>query len=133
MGRPEENSLTQSETYMDPRQLSFFANKLKLQRRDLCQGQILFDEQEAFEVVQPDWIDEAAAKSQLELNWAHRTRIERLVLEIDEALARIREGSYGYCSISGEVIGIERLLALPTAKFCVETQEYFERRRKLYR
>jgi RNA polymerase-binding protein DksA len=47
--------------------------------------------------------------------------------EIDAALARIEEGTYGVCERCGEPIGDERLDALPWAKLCIEDKRKQER------
>jgi len=52
--------------------------------------------------------------------------------KIEQALARIADGSYGYCEETGEVIGIPRLLARPTATLSVEAQTRRELKQKLY-
>ncbi|WP_309137400.1 MULTISPECIES: TraR/DksA family transcriptional regulator [Chromobacterium] len=49
---------------------------------------------------------------------------------IDQALQRIRDGSYGYCAVSGEPIGIDRLQAQPTATLSRAAQEKLEARQK---
>jgi len=56
---------------------------------------------------------------------AHR----KLMRDIDEALRKIREGTYGVCEECGEEISEKRLIILPTATLCVsckETREQFE-------
>lgn len=56
---------------------------------------------------------------------------EKLQLQrIDQALQRIRDGSYGYCAVSGEPIGIDRLKAQPTATLSRAAQEKLEARQK---
>lgn len=52
--------------------------------------------------------------------------------EIESALRRIKEGTYGYCEETGEAIDIERLQAIPTAKFCLDSQEKQERNKAMY-
>ena len=64
---------------------------------------------------------------EMELELAEHDR-ERL-LEIDEALHRIEDGSYGVCLESAEEIPYERLRAVPTAKYTLRCQEILERRR----
>lgn len=78
-----------------------------------------------------DLIDQSAdlTERELELELAEHDR-ERL-LEIEEALQRIEEDSYGVCLESGEEIPFERLKAVPTAKYTVRCQEILERRRYL--
>ena len=54
----------------------------------------------------------------------NRNNLEKSLLrEVEEALARIREGTYGVCQECGEPISPKRLQALPWAKFCVRCQE----------
>ncbi|WP_226680910.1 TraR/DksA family transcriptional regulator [Sutcliffiella horikoshii] len=52
---------------------------------------------------------------------------EKLLGEIDEALARIEEGTYGTCVDTGEEIPYERLEALPYAKRTAQAQEKFDK------
>ncbi len=47
---------------------------------------------------------------------------------VDAALARMHDGSYGTCADCGEPIAAPRLLAYPTATRCIDCQEAFERR-----
>ncbi len=50
-------------------------------------------------------------------------RDEDELTQIDNALRRIAEGTYGYSEISGKPIPVERLEALPTATTLVDEQE----------
>ena len=52
---------------------------------------------------------------------------EKLLGEIEEALARIEEGTYGTCVDTGEEIPYERLEALPYAKRTAPAQEKFDK------
>ncbi|MEA3321754.1 MAG: TraR/DksA C4-type zinc finger protein [Bacillota bacterium] len=52
---------------------------------------------------------------------------EKLLGEIEEALARIEEGTYGICVDTGEEIPFERLEALPYAKRTARAQEKFDK------
>lgn len=56
-----------------------------------------------------------------------------IVYEIDEALGRINNGTYGICELSGELIEPERLKVLPHARFCVKVQSEIEKGRTRYR
>jgi RNA polymerase-binding protein DksA len=47
-------------------------------------------------------------------------RAEEYVLEIDEALARVENGTYGFCTSCGADIPLERLRVLPTTPLCVD-------------
>lgn len=119
-------------SYLNANQLNFFASKLRNWRTDL--RRILNQAHNLADPVrQPDWVDEAATKSQLDLNWANRERATRLIQEIDAALKRIDTGDYGYCLESGEEIGIKRLLVMPIAKYGIVAQERLEKQRKSHR
>ena len=48
-------------------------------------------------------------------------------------MRRIDKGEYGWCEVSGEAIGINRLIARPIATMTVEAQEAHERREKISR
>lgn len=54
-----------------------------------------------------------------------------LIKEIDEALNRIEDGTFGVCPITGKPIKMERLRELPWAKYSIEAAREFERRRSL--
>lgn len=47
------------------------------------------------------------------------TQTAARVVEIDEALARLDDGTYGICAVCGEPIGVARLEARPTASRCI--------------
>jgi DnaK suppressor protein len=49
------------------------------------------------------------------------------VLEIDEALERLHQGTYGVCDVCGEPIGEQRLEVQPFTRYCIECKEDLER------
>lgn len=55
---------------------------------------------------------------------------QRTLYEIDEALKRIEEGTYGDCLSCGKKISTQRLKALPYASFCIDCQEKEEKKEK---
>jgi DnaK suppressor protein len=57
-------------------------------------------------------------------------RQQKYLEEIDEALERISEGTYGICKVTGELIKAERLEEVPVAKYSVKGKEILERRRR---
>ena len=59
-------------------------------------------------------------------------RSRKLISKIEQALRKIKEGTYGYCEETGEPIGIKRLLARPIASLCIEAQEKHERDEKIF-
>jgi DnaK suppressor protein len=71
----------------------------------------------------PDPNDRATQESEFGLELRTRDRERKLLKKIDQALARIDEGAYGFCEETGEEIGLKRLEARPVATLCVEAQE----------
>jgi len=54
----------------------------------------------------------------------------RMLREVDEALHKIRQDTYGLCESCGELINERRLEALPFARLCIKCQEQEEERAK---
>ncbi|MDP6776701.1 MAG: TraR/DksA family transcriptional regulator [Candidatus Latescibacteria bacterium] len=73
-----------------------------------------------------DPVDMAGFASSLELISAlgNNERVE--LAEIDHALAKIENGTYGLCEESGELINRLRLEAIPTARYTLEVQQKLE-------
>ncbi len=46
--------------------------------------------------------------------------LTRLLSDVDQALVRVGEGTYGTCESCGKPIGVERMEFRPTSRFCVE-------------
>ena len=74
----------------------------------------------------------ASSEPEWALN-ATRDRQRKLITKIESALRRIDEGDYGFCEVTGEPIGLGRLVARPIATMTVEAQEAHERREKISR
>jgi RNA polymerase-binding transcription factor DksA len=62
-----------------------------------------------------------------ELDESLEENAEHVLDEIDEALRRIDEGTYGRCAVCGREIPEERLAAIPYATLCVEDKRAQER------
>lgn len=80
-----------------------------------------------------DLADRATSETDRATELRTRDRQRKLIAKIDAAIARIEDGSYGYCEDTGEPIGLKRLDARPIATLSVEAQERHERREKAYR
>jgi DnaK suppressor protein len=80
-----------------------------------------------------DLADRATSETDRSLELRARDRQRKLIAKIDAALARIEDGSYGFCEETGEPIGLKRLEARPIATLSLEAQERHERREKVYR
>ena len=81
----------------------------------------------------PDPNDRATQESEFGLELRTRDRERKLLRKIESALARIEEGSYGYCEETGEEIGLKRLEARPVATLCLEAQERRELAERQFR
>ena len=81
----------------------------------------------------PDPNDRATQESEFGLELRTRDRERKLIRKISQALARIDEGSYGFCEETGEEIGLKRLEARPVATLCLEAQERRELAERQYR
>jgi DnaK suppressor protein len=81
----------------------------------------------------PDPNDRATQESEFGLELRTRDRERKLLKKIEQALSRIEDGSYGFCSETGEEIGLRRLEARPVATLTVEAQERRELAEKQYR
>ena len=78
----------------------------------------------------PDPNDRASQETDMSLELRSRDRERKLIKKIDEALARMDGGDYGFCEVCGVEIGIERLEARPTAELCIDCKTLDELREK---
>ena len=72
-----------------------------------------------------DW---AVADSLAELDIAGVRHALGELNDVDAALTRMRDGSYGVCTDCGDAIAPARLAAYPTATRCIECQQSWEAR-----
>ncbi|HZQ81902.1 MAG TPA: TraR/DksA C4-type zinc finger protein [Gaiellaceae bacterium] len=66
--------------------------------------------------------DLASATYDRELEEGLEEGVQQVIVDIDAALQRIEDGSYGTCEVCGEPIGAERLSAIPWARLCIDDQ-----------
>jgi DnaK suppressor protein len=125
---------TDKEPFMNERQRDYFRVKLVEWREDILKEaketlQHLQDESQNH----PDLADRASSETDRAIELRARDRQRKLISKIDAALARIDDGTYGYCEETGEPISIKRLEARPIATLSIEAQERHERRERVYR
>ena len=122
------------EDYMSDEQLEHFREILNAWKREL-----MFEVDRTVHHMQdeaanfPDPNDRATQESEFGLELRTRDRERKLLRKIDSALARIDDGSYGYCEETGEEIGLKRLEARPVATLCLEAQERRELAERQFR
>jgi DnaK suppressor protein len=80
-----------------------------------------------------DLNDRASSETDWGIELRTRDRQRKLIAKIDAALRRLDAGEYGYCEVTGDPIGLRRLIARPVATMTVEAQEAHERREKISR
>lgn len=82
---------------------------------------------------EPDLNDRASSETDWGIELRTRDRQRKLTAKISSALRRLDAGEYGYCEVTGDPIGLKRLIARPVATMTVEAQEAHERREKISR
>ena len=119
--------------YMNPAQLAFFKARLQQLEKDLLKnaGETTEHLREDTSVV-PDPADRATIEEEHALELRTRDRERKLLKKIEQSIARIDAGDYGYCDETGEPIGVGRLLARPTATVSLEAQQRCELKHKMF-
>ena len=78
----------------------------------------------------PDPNDRASQETDMSLELRSRDRERKLIKKIEEAIAKIDSGDYGFCETCGVEIGVQRLEARPTAALCIDCKTLDEIREK---
>ena len=119
--------------YMNEGQMAFFRLKLTQLKRDILASAGETTEHLREEtVVVPDPADRATIEEEHALELRTRDRERKLLKKIEQSIARIDAGDYGYCDETGEAIGVSRLLARPTATLSLEAQQRRELKQKMF-
>ena len=118
--------------YMNEQQLAFFKHRLQQMERELLQNADETTEHLRETVIVPDPADRATIEEEHALELRTRDRERKLLKKVQQSLARIEAGDYGYCEETGDPIGIPRLLARPTATLSLEAQQRREIKQKMF-
>jgi len=118
---------------MTKQELSYF-KKLLLQRRTALAGDLNHLEEGALRRSKDDaatldiskFADLASDNFEQDFTIGLIENSEETLREIDAALERIEEGTYGVCEESGEPIGKTRLKVIPWARLCIECKRRAE-------
>ena len=122
------------EEYMSPQQLNYFrVLLLDWKKSILTASEFTLQSLQEGPIREPDLNDRASSETDWGIELRTRDRQRKLIAKIDSALRRIDEGDYGWCEVTGEPIGINRLIARPIATMTVEAQQAHERREKVSR
>jgi DnaK suppressor protein len=101
---------TDKEPFMNEKQRQYFRAKLLAWKEDILKEardtlQHLQDENQNH----PDIADRASSETDRAIELRARDRQRKLIAKIDAAIARIDDGTYGYCEETGEPISLKRL------------------------
>lgn len=123
--------MRKGENYMSSKQLLHFRKILEGIKLELGQDidrtvHTMQDEATVF----ADPNDRASQESDMALELRNRDRERKLIKKIDETIAKIDSGDYGYCDSCGIEIGLKRLEARPTATLCIDCKTLDEIRER---
>lgn len=120
----EAQALAMPETdYMNSAQLDFFKSRLEAIEVELLNKAARADMEIAINNTGADPVDRASAEGEHRMALASRARDGEQLIEVRAAIMRIATRDYGYCSDTGEPIGVARLLVRPTTLLTTEAQQ----------
>ena len=124
----------ETEKYMCEKHKIFFRMKLQEWKKDLVKSnnEALYNGSMDDNSISADIVDQASSYTDKNVEMKAINRQIKLISEIDKALARIREDTYGYCLDTAEPIGLKRLMARPVAKYTIAAQEKHEKEEKVH-
>ncbi len=123
-----------TEKYMCEKHKVFFRMKLQERKKELVRAnnEALYNGSMDDNSISADIVDQASSYTDKNVEMKAINRQIKLISEIDKALARIREDTYGYCLDTAEPIGLKRLMARPVAKYTIAAQEKHEKDEKVH-
>ena len=123
-----------TEKYMCEKHKVFFRIKLQEWKKELIKSnnEALYNGSMDDNSISADIVDQASSYTDKNVEMKAINRQIKLISEIDKALARIREDTYGYCLDTAEPIGLKRLMARPVAKYTIAAQEKHEKDEKVH-
>ena len=126
---PKEN-----EKYMCEKHKVFFRIKLQEWKKELVKAnnEALYNGGMDDNSVSADIVDQASSYTDKNVVMKAINRQLKLISEIDKALLRIKDETYGYCLDTAETIGLKRLMARPIAKYTIAAQEKHENSEKVH-
>ena len=123
-----------TEKYMCEKHKVYFRIKLQDWKKELIKAnnEALYNGSMDDNSISADIVDQASSYTDKNVEMKAINRQIKLISEIDKALARIREDTYGYCLDTAEPIGLKRLMARPVAKYTIAAQEKHEKDEKVH-
>ena len=123
-----------SEKYMCEKHKAYFKKKLNEWKTEIIKtnNEALYNGSLDNNSISADIVDQASSYTDKTVEMKAINRQIKLISKIDQALNRIKDGTYGFCAETGEPIGIKRLIARPVAELCIAAQEKHEKEEKVY-
>ena len=125
---------TTQEKYMCAKHKKYFTGELIRWKKEIIQSNSLGNLLNSSDdnVSSADMVDQASSYTDKSVEMKALNRSRKLIKKIDQALLRLKDGTYGYCEETSEPIGLKRLMARPIATLSIEAQEKHERNEKIY-
>ena len=123
-----------TEKYMCDKHLSFFKIKLTEWKKELVKAnnEALYHGSMDDNSVSADIVDQASSYTDKAVEMKAINRQIKLISKIDQALLRVKDGTFGFCAETADPIGLKRLMARPVAHLCIAAQEKHEKEEKVY-
>ena len=123
-----------NEKYMCEKHKMFFKLKLQEWKKELVKtnNEALYNGSMDDNSISADIVDQASSYTDKNVEMKAINRQIKLISEIDKALIRIKDNTYGYCLDTAEPIGLKRLMARPVAKYTIAAQEKHEMNEKVH-
>ena len=123
-----------TEKYMCEKHKAYFKKKLNEWKSEIIKtnNEALYNGSLDDNSVSADIVDQASSYTDKTVEMKAINRQIKLISKIDQALTRIKNGTYGFCLETGEPIAIKRLIARPVAELCIAAQEKHEKEEKIY-
>ena len=123
-----------TEKYMCEKHKAYFKKKLNEWKSEIIKtnNEALYNGSLDDNSASADIVDQASSYTDKTVEKKAINRQIKLISKIDQALTRIKNGTYGFCAETGEPIGIKRLIARPVAELCIAAQEKHEKEEKIY-
>ena len=118
----------ETEKYMCEKHKVYFRIKLNEWKKELIKAnnEALYNGSMDDNNISADLVDQASSYIDKNVEMKAINRQIKLISEIDKALRRIMDDTYGYCLDTAEPIGLKRLMARPVAKYTIAAQEKHE-------
>ena len=124
----------ETEKYMCEKHKVFFRMRLNEWKKELIKAnnEALYNGSMDDNNISADLVDQASSYIDKNVEMKAINRQIKLISEIDKALRRIMDDTYGYCLDTAEPIGLKRLMARPVAKYTIAAQEKHENEEKVH-